>query len=83
MEEVIAGGLKKMLVDVVLAGRGVGLLDAHGDLAEELLHQVPRQRTGDVVYFDAGDTIGRFWRRVEFQKGRLWSPFSLFLWSLR
>jgi Type IV secretion-system coupling protein DNA-binding domain len=36
-------------------GYGVGLIDPHGDLAEDVLRRVPRQRTNDVIYFDAAD----------------------------
>ncbi|WP_310820463.1 type IV secretory system conjugative DNA transfer family protein [Stratiformator vulcanicus] len=37
------------------AGRGVVLIDPHGQLAEAVLDVVPRSRTNDVVYFDASD----------------------------
>jgi hypothetical protein len=33
----------------------VGLVDPHGDLAEQVLQAIPRHRTNDVVSFDAGD----------------------------
>jgi len=47
--------LQSLLVADIAAGRGVGLIDPHGDMAESLLSRIPRQRTNDVVYFDAGD----------------------------
>ena len=37
------------------AGRGVALLDPHGDLADEVLGLVPESRAGDVVLFDPAD----------------------------
>jgi hypothetical protein len=37
------------------AGRGVCLVDPHGDLAEAVLGTVPAERTNDVILFDAGD----------------------------
>ncbi len=37
-------------------GQGVALVDPHGDLAEAVLHSIPRARTNDVVLFDAADT---------------------------
>jgi uncharacterized protein DUF87 len=37
------------------AGRGVGLLDPHGDLAEEVLASIPDARLKDVVVFDPSD----------------------------
>jgi len=39
-----------------LAGHGVGVIDPHGDLAEELLDYIPKSRTNDVVYFDPADS---------------------------
>lgn len=47
--------LRNLLVQDIEAGRGVGLIDPHGDLAEDLLELVPRRRTEDVVYFHPGD----------------------------
>ena len=47
--------LKHILMQDILAGRGVGLIDPHGDLAGELLDCIPRSRTEDVVYFNPGD----------------------------
>ncbi len=40
--------LRNMIASDMQAGRGVGLVDPHGDLAEDLLTVVPRRRTGDV-----------------------------------
>lgn len=37
----------------MLAGRGVTVMDIHGDLAEAALRFVPRLRTNDTVVFDA------------------------------
>ena len=36
-------------------GQGLALIDPHGDLAERVLHIVPRHRLADVIYFNAGD----------------------------
>ncbi len=47
--------LQSLLENDITAGRGAGLIDPHGDLAESLLARIPRHRTNDVVYFDAGD----------------------------
>ena len=47
--------LYNLLTTDIAAGRGVCLIDPHGDLAESLLSAVPRHRTNDVVLFDAGD----------------------------
>lgn len=37
------------------AGRGVCLIDPHGDLAESLVRIIPRRRKNDLVVFDAGN----------------------------
>ena len=48
--------LHNLITDDINAGRGVILIDPHGDLAEQVIATVPRRRTADVAYFDAGDT---------------------------
>lgn len=47
--------LKNMIVQHIALGHGVGLIDPHGDLAEELLHHIPRWRTDHLCYFNPGD----------------------------
>jgi len=47
--------LKNLIASDMRAGRGVALIDPHGDLAESVLALVPRHRINDVVAFDAGD----------------------------
>src|ERR1035437_8131150 len=47
--------LRNLIVQDILAGRGVGVIDPHGDLASELLDYIPSWRTEDVVYFDPAD----------------------------
>jgi hypothetical protein len=47
--------LQSLLLSDIAAGRGVAIIDPHGDLAESLLPAIPKQRTNDVVLFDAGD----------------------------
>lgn len=48
--------LLNMILQDIEAGRGVGLLDPHGDLVKEVLRRIPEKRTEDVVLFDAADT---------------------------
>jgi hypothetical protein len=48
--------LRNLILQDIEAGRGVGLIDPHGDLAYDLLDHIPRWRTDDVVYFDPADT---------------------------
>ena len=44
--------LRNLILQDIEAGRGVGLIDPHGDLAQEVLDHIPAWRTEDVVYFD-------------------------------
>lgn len=37
------------------AGKGVGVLDPHGDLVDAVLRYVPEHRIKDVIYFDPAD----------------------------
>lgn len=37
------------------AGRGVCVIDPHGDLADECLEYVPKERADDVIFFDPAD----------------------------
>ena len=47
--------LRNMIVQHIALGHGVGLIDPHGDLAEDLLNQIPRWRTDHLVYFNPSD----------------------------
>ena len=47
--------LKSLIVQHIQAGHGVGVIDPHGDLAEELLDFIPPWRTNDVAYFNPSD----------------------------
>lgn len=47
--------LATMILDDIRAGRGVGVLDPHGDLVDFLLPRIPRERAEDVVLFDPTD----------------------------
>lgn len=47
--------IQNMIVSDILAGRGVCLVDPHGDLAESVVTRVPSRRTNDVIVFDAAD----------------------------
>ncbi len=47
--------LKACLLQDIHAGRGIALIDPHGDLAEEIIDSIPRHRTRDVLYFNPSD----------------------------
>ena len=48
--------LANLIAQDLAAGRGVGLLDPHGSLAQDALSHVPSRRAHHVVYFDPADT---------------------------
>lgn len=43
------------LVQDMQAGKGIAVVDPHGDLAKTLLEHVPPERMDDVIYFDPDD----------------------------
>ena len=47
--------LRNLILQDLYAGRGVGLLDPHGDLARDVLDAIPRARTGEVLFVNPGD----------------------------
>ena len=47
--------LLNLIAQDLAAGRGVGVLDPHGDLARAVLELVPKSRTNDVAYVDPAD----------------------------
>jgi len=47
--------LRNMIVQHLALGHGVGLIDPHGDLAEEVLNHIPPHRADHLVYFNPGD----------------------------
>jgi len=44
-----------MAIQDIGAGAGVGVVDPHGDLIEDLLLHIPPERAGDVILFDPRD----------------------------
>ena len=47
--------LELLIISDILAGKGVGVLDPHGDLVEAILKYIPEERKNDVVLFDPAD----------------------------
>lgn len=47
--------MKAMLRQDIESGKGVCLIDPHGEFAEFALSIIPANRTDDVIYFDPGD----------------------------
>ncbi len=48
--------LKELAKQDVRAGKGVCIIDPHGDFADDVLAAVPKERAEDVIYFDPSDT---------------------------
>ncbi len=44
-----------MIIDDIRAGRGVAVVDPHGDLAEKIIEFIPSDRINDVVYLNPAD----------------------------
>jgi hypothetical protein len=47
--------LENMIYADILSGRGVAVIDPHGDLVETILANIPKSRTNDIVLFDPAD----------------------------
>src|ERR1043166_7473184 len=48
--------LRNLICQDIENGHGVGVIDPHGDLAEELLDCIPSWRTDDLLYFNPADS---------------------------
>lgn len=48
--------LELMAINDLRAGRGVGIVDPHGEFADKMLDFVPEHRVNDVIYFNPADT---------------------------
>ena len=47
--------LENMIIGDIRAGRGVAIVDPHGDLAEKIMQYIPNNRINDVIYFNPSD----------------------------
>jgi hypothetical protein len=47
--------LKYAIVQDIQKGKGVAVIDPHGDMAESLLRYIPKERLNDVIYFNPDD----------------------------
>lgn len=45
-----------MAISDIERENGICVIDPHGDVAETIFHYVPKNRVGDVIYFNATDT---------------------------
>lgn len=44
-----------LAIQDIIAGKGVAVIDPHGDLVEDVLAHVPKERADDVILFDPSD----------------------------
>jgi len=47
--------LENMIIEDIRAGRGVAVVDPHGDLAEKIIQYIPSSRVNDIIYFNPAD----------------------------
>lgn len=47
--------IANMAVEDIKNGKGVSIIDPHGDLIEKICGQIPKERIDDVIVFDPGD----------------------------
>ena len=48
--------LLNMAISDIAHGRGVGIIDPHGDISQTILDYIPKERIKDVIYFNSCDT---------------------------
>ncbi len=48
--------LELLIQDDLAQGKGLGILDPHGDLVDNIMPYIPEHRMKDVIYFDPADT---------------------------
>lgn len=48
--------LEEMIVQDINAGKGIAVVDPHGDLIDGVISRIPPSRAEDVIYFDPSDT---------------------------
>jgi hypothetical protein len=48
--------LEEMIIQDIVAGKGVAVVDPHGDLIDGVLSRIPSSRAEDVIYFDPSDS---------------------------
>src|SRR3989344_7823708 len=48
--------LKDMIMQDIRGGKGIAVIDPHGDLIDDILPMIPAKRAEDVILFDPSDT---------------------------
>lgn len=60
-----------MIIDDIKKGKGISVIDPHGDLVDVVLSHIPKERADDVIVFDPGDLwkpIGMNMLEYDFRK---------------
>lgn len=47
---------ESMILQDIREGKGVAVFDPHGELVEEIMKKIPKERAEDVIYFNPSDT---------------------------
>ncbi len=47
--------MENMIIQDIINGEGVALVDPHGDFAEKIINFIPSERINDVIYLDPSD----------------------------
>lgn len=47
--------LRNLILQLLVHGHGIGVLDPHGDMVESLLDVIPKERSGELIHFHPGD----------------------------
>ncbi len=47
--------LEELVIQDIKAGKGLAVIDPHGDLIDGILSRIPAERAEDVIYFDPAD----------------------------
>jgi len=47
--------LRSMAIQDIKNGKGVAVIDPHGDLVDQIMGQIPKDRIDDVIYFNPSD----------------------------
>jgi DNA helicase HerA-like ATPase len=47
--------IENLAISDIKTGNGLALIDPHGDVAEDILHFIPKRRIKDVIYFNPAD----------------------------
>jgi len=47
--------MQSLMISDIRQGKGIGIIDPHGDLVEEIMQYIPKERMQDVIMFDPTD----------------------------